>query len=75
MAQVFDTGAKKFRTAARQLGEFQVTRGEPELLLVTMATVFDTAEDWRPVELSAKLDAGARFVQTQICLDLDLWRR
>ncbi len=75
MTQVFDTGAKKFLAAARQLGEFQVARGEPQLLLGTMATVFDPGPDWRPVELNAKLDAGARFVQTQICLDLDLLRR
>ncbi len=75
MTQVFDTGAKKFLAAARQLGEFQSARGEPELLLGTMATVFDPAPGWQPVELNAKLDAGARFVQTQICLDLDLLRR
>lgn len=75
MSQVFDTGAKKFLAAARQLGEFRSARGEPELLLGTMATVFDPAPDWQPVELNAKLDAGARFVQTQICLDLDLLRR
>ncbi|MDE0064486.1 MAG: methylenetetrahydrofolate reductase [Gammaproteobacteria bacterium] len=75
MTQVFDTGAKKFLTAARQLGEFQSARGEPELLLGTMATVFDPAPEWQPAELNAKLDAGARFVQTQICLDLDLLRR
>ena len=75
MTQVFDTGAKKFLAAARQLGEFQVARGEPELLLGTMATVFDPGAEWQPVELNAKLDAGARFVQTQICLDLDLLRR
>ena len=75
MTQVFDTGAKKLLAAARQLGEFQSARGEPELLLGTMATVFDPAPGWQPVELNAKLDAGARFVQTQICLDLDLLRR
>ena len=75
LTQVFDTGAKKFLAAARQLGEFQVARGEPELLLGTMVTAFDPAPDWQPVELKAKLDAGARFVQTQICLDLDLLRR
>ena len=75
MTQVFDTGAKKLLAAARQLGEFQSTRGQAGLLLGTMATVFDPEPDWQPVELSAKLDAGARFVQTQICLDLGLLRR
>ena len=75
MTQVFDTGAKKLLAAARQLGEFQVARGEPEMLLGTMATVFDPPDGWQPVELMSKIDAGARFVQTQICLDLDLLRR
>ena len=46
-----------------------------EMRLGAMATVFDPAEDWQPVELTAKLDAGARSVQTQICLDLELLRR
>ena len=75
ITQVFDTGAKKFLAAARQLGEYQVARGAPELLLGAMATVFDPAPGWQPAELNSKLDAGARFVQTQICLDLDLLRR
>ena len=75
MTQVFDTGAKKLLAAARQLGEFQVARGAPEMLLGTMATVFDPPDGWQPVELMSKIDAGARFVQTQICLDLDLLRR
>ena len=75
ITQVFDTGAKKFLAAARQLGEYQLARGGPELLLGAMATVFDPAPGWQPAELNSKLDAGARFVQTQICLDLDLLRR
>ena len=75
LTQVFDTGAKKLLVAARLLANYQVARGEPEMLLGTMATVFDPAEDWQPVELISKIDAGARFVQTQICLDLDLLRR
>ena len=41
LTQVFDTGAKKFLAAGRQLGEYQAARGEPEFLLGTMATVFE----------------------------------
>ncbi len=73
--QVFDTGAKKFLATAKQLSNFQAARGEPELYLGTMATVFDPDEDWQPTELIAKFEAGAEFVQTQICLDLELLRR
>lgn len=73
--QVFDTGAKLLLATANQLSEYQVARGESELFLGTMATIFDPGDDWQPTELIAKIDAGAEFVQTQICLDLDLLRR
>lgn len=73
--EVFDTGAKKFLAAARQLSSFQVAQGSPELFLGTMATVFDPDEGWQPTELKAKVDAGAQFVQTQACLNVALLRR
>ena len=73
--EVFDTGAKKFLAAARQLSSFQVAKGRPELFLGTMATVFDPDENWQPTELKAKVDAGAQFVQTQACLNTVMLRR
>ena len=73
--EVFDTGAKKFLAAAKQLSSFQLAKGFPELFLGTMATVFDPDEDWQPTELKAKVEAGAQFVQTQACLNVDLLRR
>jgi methylenetetrahydrofolate reductase (NADPH) len=38
-------------------------------------TPHDPAADWRPTDLLAKLEAGADFVQTQFCFDLDITRR
>ena len=73
--EVFDTGAKKFLAAAKQLSSFQVAKGSPELFLGTMATVFDPDESWQPAELKAKVEAGAQFVQTQACLNVDVLRR
>lgn len=73
--QIFDTGAKRFLATARQLNEFQQANARPALLLGTMATIFDPPAEWRPLELAAKVEAGADFIQTQICLDLDLLRR
>ena len=35
----------------------------------------DPADDWVPTGLQAKLDAGARFVQTQYCFDMDVLGR
>ena len=72
---VYDTGAKKFLQIARQLSDYQVANGDSPLFLGTMATVFEPEEDWAPTELKAKVEAGAEFVQTQICLDPDLLRR
>ncbi|MEM9057379.1 MAG: methylenetetrahydrofolate reductase [Pseudomonadota bacterium] len=72
---VFDTGAKRLVATARQLSRFREQSGHPALLLGTLATVFDPPADWRPQELIAKTEAGADFVQTQLCLDVDLLRR
>jgi methylenetetrahydrofolate reductase (NADPH) len=35
----------------------------------------DPAPDWQPTGLLAKIEAGADFVQTQFCFDLDVARR
>ena len=75
VTQIFDTGAKKFLATAKQLSNFRAAQGEAELFLGTMATVFDPPDDWQPTELIAKIDAGAQFVQTQACLNLELLRR
>ena len=73
--QVFDTGAKMFLATTKQLSDYQAARGEHELFLGTMATVFDPEEDWQPTELAGKIKSGADFVQTQTCLDPQLLRR
>lgn len=38
-------------------------------------TPIDPPDDWRPVGLIAKADAGARFIQTQFCFDTGIVRR
>ena len=75
VTQIFDTGAKKFLAAAKQLSDYQAAQGEAELFLGTMATVFDPPDSWQPTELIAKIGAGAQFIQTQACLNLELLRR
>ncbi len=73
--QVFDTGAKRFLATAKHLSNFRKERGFDALNLGTMATIFNPEDGWAPKELMAKVEAGARFVQTQICLDPGLLRR
>ena len=38
------------------------------------AEIFEPGANWTPDNLIAKCDAGANFVQTQICLDMDVVR-
>ena len=73
--QVFDIGAKRLLATAKQLSEFRIARGERGLFLGALGTVFDPNQNWRPAELLAKVDAGAQFVQTQACFDVELLAR
>lgn len=47
----------------------------PHFFIGGAATPHDPAPDWQPTDLLAKADAGADFVQTQFCFDLDMARR
>lgn len=47
----------------------------PRLFLGAADTPIDPPPDWTPDRLADKADAGARFVQTQFCYDIDIIRR
>ncbi len=47
----------------------------PRFFIGAADTPIDPADDWEPRGLMAKADAGARFVQTQLCFDIELIRR
>ncbi len=47
----------------------------PGFFIGAADTPHDPAPDWRPTGLLAKLEAGADFVQTQFCFDLEVARR
>ncbi len=47
----------------------------PRLFIGSADSPRDPPPDWRPAGLERKLDAGARFVQTQYCFDTALMRR
>jgi methylenetetrahydrofolate reductase (NADPH) len=78
---VFDLNSTALlRTAHRivqnhQLPSGATVRGSTGLLLGAAAVPFDPPPDWDAADLIAKADAGASFVQTQFCLDLDVLRR
>ena len=50
-----------------------VTR--PRFFMGAADTPIDPPAEWRPNGLIAKADAGARFVQTQFCFDIDIISR
>lgn len=43
-------------------------------LIGSIATVFKPDRDWKPTKLTQKVDAGTKFVQTQLCFDIDVLR-
>lgn len=62
----------------RERGELPSGRAlspPPRLLLGAADAPFDPPPEWRPQALAAKIAAGADFVQTQYCFDMDLLRR
>jgi methylenetetrahydrofolate reductase (NADPH) len=40
----------------------------------TVATVFKPGAKWQPEKLASKADAGANFIQLQLCLDMNVLR-
>ena len=71
---VFDTDAKELMAFARGLKDSQDVSLVTDLLIGATATVFDPDPGWAPLNLTAKCEAGANFIQTQLCFDLDVVR-
>ena len=76
---VFDMSAIDLLATATAIGEGQVLTGGREIgdagfYLGTAATAFHPKDSWQPEKLMAKADAGAHFVQLQICMDVELLR-
>lgn len=69
---VFDLGAKELIATARSLDDDD----EPHSFNIgSIATVFKPVKGWNPSELIAKVDAGAQFIQTQLCFDIGVLKR
>jgi methylenetetrahydrofolate reductase (NADPH) len=65
--QVYDWGTRRLITAAQRMAE-------ADFLIGSVATVFKPDRDWKPENLPVKADVGVRFVQTQLCFDVELLR-
>lgn len=78
---VFDLDCMSTLTMLRRMrddGEFLSGRRltkPPQVLLGAAANPFAPPYDYRPLRLAKKVAAGAQFVQTQYCFDIELFRR
>jgi methylenetetrahydrofolate reductase (NADPH) len=67
---VFELGGKKLIESARALADDPTMASAPDFCIGTVATVFTPWAAWHPNSLLAKVEAGARFIQTQLCFDM-----
>jgi methylenetetrahydrofolate reductase (NADPH) len=78
---VFDLDARGLLATAarmRDAGELPSGKkigGKAEFFLGAADAPVDPAPDWKPVGLKAKVEGGARFAQTQFCMDSGVLRR
>jgi methylenetetrahydrofolate reductase (NADPH) len=77
---VFDLGARDLIASARAIKDGRTPAGyalaqAPDLFVGTIATVFKPVSRWKPGGLKTKIDAGAQFIQTQLCFDMEVLRR
>jgi len=78
---VFDLNPRQLLETAcmlRDRGELPPGRkigGRADFFLGAADMPIDPAPDWKPAKLQAKHAAGARFVQTQFCMDTGVVRR
>jgi methylenetetrahydrofolate reductase (NADPH) len=78
---VFDLEARQLLAAAAAIsarGELlsgRTVEGRTPMFLGAADLPIDPPPDWKPEGLIAKADAGARFAQTQFCMDTAVLRR
>ncbi len=77
---VFDLDSRALLQTARQISEERrlpsgaAVRGPTALFLGAAAVPLDPPPGWNAADLAVKADAGARFLQTQFCLDMAVLR-
>jgi len=71
---VFDTPALEFMAYIESLKNAQNAFLASDFLVGAGAEIFDPEEDWTPKNLTRKCDAGANFVQMQLCFDMAVVR-
>ena len=73
--QVVDVGVQELVATAQVVKEDPDLVGGANFFIGAVARVYRPKPDWSAPRLSGKIAAGAQFIQTQLCFDLDLLRR
>jgi len=71
---VFDTPALEFMAYIQTLKNAENAPLVSDFLVGASAEIFDPEADWTPNNLIRKLDAGANFIQLQLCFDVAVAR-
>ncbi len=71
---VFDTRVKDLMAFMKELNDAETNSLGSEILVGATAIIFDPEADWTPDNLIEKCDAGANFIQLQLCFDMDVLR-
>ncbi|MGB5625096.1 MAG: methylenetetrahydrofolate reductase [Woeseiaceae bacterium] len=74
-ATVYDWGARRLIAAAYAMQSDPESSNPPDFFIGSIATAFNPSRGWQPEKLTAKADAGIKFVQTQLCFDIELIKR
>lgn len=78
---VFDLDSKDLIAMARGMRDDSVLpsgreiASPPHLFIGAADIPTDPAPDWSPTSLQQKIEAGAQFIQTQLCYDIEVVRR
>ena len=71
---VMDLDAVELIRTARSICADERLPHRPDFLVGALATPVSPGPRWKPVKLKEKIDAGAQFVQTHLCMDVALLR-
>ncbi len=71
---VFDWGTNKLIADANSMQSDPSLSSRVNFLIGSIATVFKPDRHWKPEKITAKADAGVKFIQTQLCFDIDILR-
>jgi len=69
---VFDTTGRELIGMANTLNEEESTLPGEQFFIGTGARAYRPRKDWRAESLKARANAGARFLQTQLCFNTDI---